>query len=252
MIDFKIKRFKYTAHAEKPLNEIHTTFANHERLRVFHHKGTTCVTCGIIGTRLIQGKDKRGTLHWDVYAENGTPLTVDHIIPKSKGGSNKLENLQPMCTFCNSAKGNGESKEEKLERCLKSQNKNNFLNREICFKFKEKQDLLNFVEYLKTKTDKFIIFEKYVVFHTKNLNLTRRCLSKFENQLSRKQWYDKKFKLSQQVFNPVLGRGCVTKTCENHCYVFFANKKVTLKYTIKGKSVSDFTTFVYDYHETTF
>ena len=34
-------------------------------------------------------------------------MTIDHIIPQSKGGTNHPENLQLLCNFCNSAKGNG-------------------------------------------------------------------------------------------------------------------------------------------------
>lgn len=33
-------------------------------------------------------------------------LTIDHVIPKSKGGTNKSDNLITLCKSCNTKKGN--------------------------------------------------------------------------------------------------------------------------------------------------
>ena len=75
-----------------------------EDVKVFAEKGCVCVSCGAKGTILARGIDKAKSKHWDVYTEDFLPLTVDHIFPKSKGGTNDLENLQPMCYTCNQIK----------------------------------------------------------------------------------------------------------------------------------------------------
>jgi HNH endonuclease len=76
------------------------------KLRVFYHKGTTCANCGITGAYIGKGLDNKGRIHLNVYTDDLIPLTLDHILPKSKGGSNASHNLQTMCYPCNYTKQN--------------------------------------------------------------------------------------------------------------------------------------------------
>jgi 5-methylcytosine-specific restriction endonuclease McrA len=38
--------------------------------------------------------------------QSGIPLEMEHVVPKSRGGSNRASNLAPACRTCNQAKGN--------------------------------------------------------------------------------------------------------------------------------------------------
>ncbi len=55
--------------------------------RVFQRDDYRCRHCGSDGT------------------EPGRDLTVDHMLPVSRGGTNELANLQTLCRSCNSRKG---------------------------------------------------------------------------------------------------------------------------------------------------
>lgn len=43
------------------------------------------------------------------------PLTVDHVIPKARGGEDSWENLVCACTKCNNAKGDRTPEEAKMK-----------------------------------------------------------------------------------------------------------------------------------------
>lgn len=85
--------------------------ANSQRFQVFFTKGTKCACCGIEGQFFRKEKLKNDqSFHLNLYAldddGNEVLMTKDHIIPKSKGGRDTLENYQPMCEHCNKEKGN--------------------------------------------------------------------------------------------------------------------------------------------------
>lgn len=40
-----------------------------------------------------------------VYCNSGSSLTIDHVIPRSSGGSDDKENLATCCKKCNCSKG---------------------------------------------------------------------------------------------------------------------------------------------------
>jgi len=98
--------FHYKILETKPITALEE-FKEHPRLKVFHLKGCKCVECGIEATQIAlgEGKGKKAGKHWDVYTSDFYPLTVDHIIPKSRGGGEGLDNKQPMCYKCNQKKG---------------------------------------------------------------------------------------------------------------------------------------------------
>ncbi len=65
-----------------------------------------CVNCDMPVSYAALGKDAGGNLHWDLYADQGVMMTIDHILPRSLGGPDHIANYQTMCRFCNFEKGN--------------------------------------------------------------------------------------------------------------------------------------------------
>lgn len=62
----------------------------------------------------IYSRDKRKCGYCSKFC-NDKIITIDHIIPKSRGGSNTPENLVTCCITCNQYKGNRTPDEAKME-----------------------------------------------------------------------------------------------------------------------------------------
>lgn len=77
-----LKAREYTASRRARVNNNGGSYIADELKLLFDACGGICLCCG---------KEK--------------PLTADHIVPISKGGSNEISNIQPLCQECNSRKG---------------------------------------------------------------------------------------------------------------------------------------------------
>lgn len=80
-------------------------------LRCFREYGIQCAHCGLVGSFFAKEREsEQFPWHLQLYAvdsqDDQVLMTVDHVVPRSKGGRNTLMNLQPLCTPCNQAKAN--------------------------------------------------------------------------------------------------------------------------------------------------
>ena len=86
--------------------------ANSERLILFNkqlneHGRIFCVKCNLEATYFkLETSIGNESPHLNLYSDDDILFTKDHIIPKSKGGIDNIDNYQVMCTKCNCEKGN--------------------------------------------------------------------------------------------------------------------------------------------------
>lgn len=71
------------------------------RRRVMREEGYRCAECGLVG---FEKAFPRGGYGFYTAVES-VYLSIDHIKPKSKGGSSDRANLRVLCTTCNTRKG---------------------------------------------------------------------------------------------------------------------------------------------------
>ena len=89
--------------------EGHDVYTTSLRYKTFIEKGYECVCCGRTGTYYALEKSvgsNQNRAHFNLYSDDDVLMTKDHILPKSKGGMDCIDNMQTMCTICNSNKGN--------------------------------------------------------------------------------------------------------------------------------------------------
>ena len=88
--DYKIKN-REKIKANNQINRVKRkgaigSFSGKEWLNILEKYNFRCVFCGV--------------------HDSISKMTVDHITPLSKGGTNYIENIQPLCFKCNRKKGN--------------------------------------------------------------------------------------------------------------------------------------------------
>ena len=91
------------------------------RFLVFVKKGTRCVSCGLRATFFKKEKTLETTILNLYGVRNGRHIlfTRDHIVPVSRGGSNDITNIQPMCADCNTRKGDYISFENRVKETIR-------------------------------------------------------------------------------------------------------------------------------------
>lgn len=89
--------------------------ADSDRYRLFQRDGCKCCRCGLEGQYFAMERSGKGEpYHMNLYGtKNGQEIlfTKDHILPKSKGGTNTMDNYQVMCRICNEKKADTIEKE---------------------------------------------------------------------------------------------------------------------------------------------
>ena len=121
------------------------------RYMTFYQKGIKCVCCGKEGTHFkLCGEEGTDRRHFNLYADDGTLFTKDHIIPKSKGGMDRVSNLQTMCTDCNLAKGSKHT-DIQVEYIV---GRNVHDGKELCFRSLEKAAFHLALHYTGAKKNK--------------------------------------------------------------------------------------------------
>lgn len=116
------------------------TYVNLIGMQMFKAKGCNCNSCDTTGMffrkEKTDGPPDKVFCNWHLnlyavdYLGREILMTKDHTVPRSEGGPDTLENLEPMCKKCNNKKGTM-SKEEWDNRCEEVGSRLNYTNEDL-------------------------------------------------------------------------------------------------------------------------
>lgn len=92
----------------------------------------------------------------DLLSLDNFNSTIDHIIPKSKGGRENIDNLLPCCRTCNTSKGKKSIEQYRFWVTCKRNNIPTFSSGQL--------------KYLSTKVDLDKVFPPLVSFYFETMN----------------------------------------------------------------------------------
>ena len=72
-------------------------FPGRKRRALLERDGLNCQECGV--------EMKMDTETGQINIRSSKGATIDHIRPKSRGGTSRMDNLQLLCKQCNGQKG---------------------------------------------------------------------------------------------------------------------------------------------------
>lgn len=77
-----------------------------DNLKFIINRNGKCAHCGKVSNSICIFKNSKKQLVILATTPDKDFLTVDHIVPKSDGGANKIRNKQVLCNTCNQKKSN--------------------------------------------------------------------------------------------------------------------------------------------------
>ena len=146
----------------------HLVNMSSKRYELFKNKGCICSECGREGRFFLLQKSnsssRNNTYHFGLWSEDLVQMTKDHIVPKSLGGTNTLENFKTMCEICNSKKGNTCTDKDLIEGKIKegiliSSTLKNINSKEYKIL---KDKIYKFAKELKTNDKLFLKYKKEI------------------------------------------------------------------------------------------